>query len=81
MPVQSTKYTALVVAHMKREMFDLHISLPTFIHSGPAKSMPVTANGLEGSTLSEGSGALICWPRGFFVILQGKHVCKTPLPV
>jgi len=81
MPVQSTKFTALVVAHVKTEMCALSISIPTLIHSGPTKSMPVTVNGLESSTRSEGSGASICWPRGFFVILHGKPVCKTLLPV
>ena len=60
-------------------MYDLNFLLPTLIHSGPAKSMPVTAHGLESSTGSVGSGASICWPRGFIIILHGKHVCKVLL--
>jgi len=47
------------------------------MHSGPANSMPVTANCLEGFTRSEGSGASICCPRGFFIILHARHVCMT----
>jgi hypothetical protein len=39
--------------------------------------MPVTANGLEGFTRSEGSCASILCPCGFFIILQASHVCIT----
>jgi len=56
MSVQSSKCTAVVVAHVKREMYALRISLLTMMHSGPAKSMPVTVNGLEGFTRSEFGG-------------------------
>ena len=81
MSVQSTKCTALVVAHVKEEMYALRNSLPILIHGGPAKSMPVTADSLEGFTRSIGCGASICWPRVFIIILHGKPVCKTLLTV
>jgi len=43
--------------------------------------MPVTADGLEGFTRSEGNGASICCPRGFFNTLHTRHVCRTLLIV
>ena len=81
MSLHSSKWTARVVAHVKRVMYALCISLPTLMYSGPAKSMPVTAKGLEGFTRSEGSGASICCPRGFFITLHARHVCRTLLIV
>jgi hypothetical protein len=81
MSVQSSRCTARVVAQVKRVMYALCISLPTLMYSGPAKSMPVTANGLEGFTQSDGSGASICCPHGFFIILHTRPVCRTFLIV
>jgi hypothetical protein len=79
MSVQSSICTARVVAHVKRVMHALCMSLPTLMYSGPAKSMPVTANGFEGFTRSDGNGASICCPRGFLIVLHTRHVCRTLL--
>ena len=64
-----------------RNLSVLSISVPTLAYSGPAKSTPVTANGLEGFTRSSGNGASICCPRGFFIILHARHTCRNRLAV
>ena len=51
--------------------------LPTFTHSGPAKSSPVTIHGLLGCTRSAGRDASISCPRSFLAILQRRHVWRT----
>jgi len=75
--VRSSKCTARVVGHVTRVMYELCMSLPTLLHSGPGKSTPVTANGFEGFTRSSVNGACIYCPRGFF----NFHACRALLMV
>jgi hypothetical protein len=63
---------AHVVAQVKRVIYHFLVSFPTLIQRGPAKSIPVTANGLWGVTLSAGNGASISCPNEYFAILQGN---------
>ena len=73
---ESSRWSALAVAQVKRIMWD-YADWSFFVYRGPAKSIPLTANGVEGCTRSAGKGASTTRSRALLAILQGLQVRRT----